>query len=131
MQLNRRDVIRLIGLATTSGPLCKGLREAVAGLDHPMHQDIAVQINNHLFRLSDVTLSESAFRQSQDRNQEYLISLDPDRLLAWFRREAGLTPRAPVYGGWGSEAGAGPHQNLPGAISRFYLSSSASRYDNT
>ncbi len=49
MQLNRKDAIRLIGLATTSGPLCKRLRESVAGLDHPMHQEIAVQINNHLF----------------------------------------------------------------------------------
>ncbi len=96
-----------------------------------MQQDTAVPTNTHLFRLSDVTLLESAFRQSQDRNQEYLLSVDPDRLLAWFRREAGLTPKAPVYGGWESEAVAGPNQSLPGAICGFYLSSMANCYGNT
>lgn len=65
------------------------------------------------------------------RNQEYLISLDPDRLLAWFRREAGLTPKAPVYGGWESEVVAEPNQSLPGAIPGFYLSSMANCYDST
>ena len=131
MQLNRRDALRLIGLATASGSLCSGLGKSVAGLDQSMRQGAAVPINTHLFRLSDITLLESAFRQSQDRNQEYLLSLDPDRLLAWFRREAGLTPKAPVYGGWESEAVAGPNQSLPGAITGFYLSSMANCYDNT
>src|ERR1035437_2443377 len=105
--------------------------KSAAGLDQSTHQDTPVQLNAHLFRLSDVTLLECAFRQSQDRNQEYLLSLDPDRLLAWFRREAGLTPKAPVYGGWESEAVAGPNQSLPGAIAGFYLSSMANCYDNT
>lgn len=131
MRLNRREAIRFIGLATASGSLCSGLGESVAGLDQSTHQDTAVQINTHLFRLSDVTLLEGAFRQSQDRNQEYLISLEPDRLLAWFRREAGLTPKAPVYGGWESENVVGPNQSLPGAVSGFYLSSMANCYDNT
>lgn len=130
MQLSRRDALRLIGMATASGSLCGWLGESAAGIDRSIHQDTAVQINTHLFRLSDVTLLESAFRQSQDRNQEYLLSLDPDRLLAWFRRESGLTPKAPVYGGWESEAVRGPNQSLPGAISGFYLSSMANCYDN-
>ena len=131
MQLSRREALRLIGLATASGSLCGGLGESAAGLEESAHQDTAPQINTLLFRLSDVTLLESAFRQSQDRNQEYLLSLDPDRLLAWFRREAGLTPKAPVYGGWESEAVAGPNQSLPGAIAGFYLSSMANSYDNS
>ena len=37
----------------------------------------------------------------------YLLKLEPDRLLAWFRKEAGLAPRAAVYGGWESEKLAG------------------------
>ncbi len=131
MRLSRRDALRLIGLATASGSLCSGLGESATGLDQSSHQDTAVQINTHLFRLSEVTLLESPFRQSQDRDQEYLLSLDPDRLLAWFRREAGLTPKAAVYGGWESEAVAGPNQSLPGAIPGFYLSSMANCYDNT
>jgi len=130
MQVSRRNALRLIGLATASG-LCGGLGESVVGLDQSTHQDNAVPVNTHLFRLSEVTLLESPFRQSQDRNQEYLLSLDPDRLLAWFRREAGLTPKAPVYGGWESEVVAGPNQSLPGAMTGFYLSSMANCYDNT
>ncbi len=131
MRLSRRDALRLIGLATASGTICGGLGESAPALDESSHQDAAVQINTRLFRLSDVTLLKSPFRQSQDRNQEYLLTLDPDRLLAWFRREAGLTPRAPVYGGWESEEVAGPNQSLPGAIAGFYLSSMANSYENT
>jgi hypothetical protein len=132
MRLSRRDALRLIGLATASGSVWGGaLGESAAALNPSLQQDTAVPINTHLFRLSDVTLLESAFRQSHDRNQEYLFSLDPDRLLAWFRREAGLTPKAPVYGGWESEAVAGPNQSLPGAICGFYLSSMANCYGDT
>src|SRR3546814_13510813 len=36
-----------------------------------------------------------------------LLSLDPDRLLHNFREGAGLTPRAPVYGGWEARGIAG------------------------
>ena len=131
MLLSRREALRLIGLATASRPLCGGFGESAVGLDQSTHQDTAVQITTHLFRLSEVTLLEGTFRQSQDRNQEYLLSLDPDRLVAWFRREAGLTPKAPVYGGWESEAVAGPNQSLPGAMAGFYLSSMANCYANT
>src|ERR1039458_1996594 len=131
MELSRRDALRLPAWAPASGSLCGGFGESAAWLDQSVHQDTEVQIKSHLFRLSDVTLLESPFRQSQDRNQEYLLSLDPDRLLAWFRREAGLTQKAPVYGGWESEEVAGPNQSLPGAIAGFYLSSMANCYDNT
>jgi DUF1680 family protein len=33
-------------------------------------------------------------------NREYLLALDCDRLLAPFRREAGLAPKKPSYGNW-------------------------------
>src|SRR5262249_45095905 len=38
----------------------------------------------------------------QQRDAKYLLELEPDRLLHNFRVNAGLEPKAPVYGGWES-----------------------------
>ena len=83
-----------------------------------------------LFSLSDVRLCESQFKDIQNLDHEYLLSLDPDRLLSWFRREAGLTSKAPAYPFWESEDvwGGGP---LAGHILGFYLSSMSMMYDST
>ncbi|MGI4756055.1 MAG: beta-L-arabinofuranosidase domain-containing protein [Janthinobacterium lividum] len=56
------------------------------------------------FTLSDVDLLDSPFCQARLRSQRYLLSLDPDRLLHSFRINAGLAPKAKVYGGWESNA---------------------------
>jgi DUF1680 family protein len=55
----------------------------------------------------DVTLLDGPFRHAAELDREYLLRLERDRLLAWFRKEAGLEPRAPVYGGWESQKLAG------------------------
>ena len=55
------------------------------------------------FDLADVTLLDSPFLAAQRGTEAYLLSLSPDRMLANFRTNAGLTPKAPVYGGWESE----------------------------
>lgn len=55
------------------------------------------------FDLRDVELLDSPFLQAQRRTEAYLLSLDPDRLVAAFRTNAGLEPKAAVYGGWESE----------------------------
>jgi DUF1680 family protein len=54
------------------------------------------------FDLADVKLLYSPFRQAQGRDAQYLLQLEPDRLLHNFRVNAGLKPKAPVYGGWES-----------------------------
>ena len=59
------------------------------------------------FDLHDVKLLDGPFKHATDLDREYLLTLEPDRLLAWFRKEAGLEPKARVYGGWESEALAG------------------------
>lgn len=53
--------------------------------------------------LSDVRLLDGPFRKSQRLNARYLESLNCDRLLHNFRNNAGLAPKAPVYGGWEAE----------------------------
>lgn len=59
------------------------------------------------FSLADVRLQEGPFKQAQELDHAYLLKLEPDRLLSWYRREAGLAPKAPVYGGWESTGVAG------------------------
>jgi len=54
------------------------------------------------FALTDVRLLDGPFLRAQQRNARYLMQLEPDRLLHNFRVNAGLKPKAQVYGGWES-----------------------------
>jgi DUF1680 family protein len=55
------------------------------------------------FNLADVRLLDGPFRQAQELDARYLLELEPDRMLHNFRLNAGLTSKAPVYGGWESK----------------------------
>ncbi len=55
------------------------------------------------FSLRDVRLEPGPFLTAQKLDEKYLLELEPDRMLANFRTNAGLTPRARVYGGWESK----------------------------
>ncbi|WP_116807249.1 glycoside hydrolase family 127 protein [Steroidobacter cummioxidans] len=59
------------------------------------------------FGLGDVELLDSPFKQAMERNAEYLLSLDADRLLHNTRKYAGLKPKGELYGGWESRGIAG------------------------
>ena len=59
------------------------------------------------FPLEDVRLLDGPFKEAMMRDAAYLLRLDPDRLLSGFRKEARLTPKAEVYGGWESMTIAG------------------------
>ncbi len=61
----------------------------------------------YAFGLSDVHLTEGIFKDAMNRNAQWLLKLEPDRFLAWFRKEAGLEPKGKVYGGWESQGVAG------------------------
>jgi DUF1680 family protein len=52
------------------------------------------------FPLSAVELLDSPFRRAMETDKAYLLRLEPDRLLAGFRRESGLPKKAEPYGGW-------------------------------
>lgn len=54
------------------------------------------------FPLSDVRLGEGPFLVAQRLDAAYLLRLEPDRMLHNFRANAGLEPKAAVYGGWES-----------------------------
>src|SRR5215469_7072597 len=68
----------------------------------------AVTMTAEPFDLSEVKLLDCPFKQAMDLNARYLLSLEPDRFLHYFRANAGLSPKAPAYGGWESPTtGAG------------------------
>ena len=52
------------------------------------------------FALQDVRLLPGLFKTGQDIAVAYLLSLDPDRFLSNFRKEAGLPPKTAHYPGW-------------------------------
>lgn len=76
------------------------------------------------FPLQDVKLLESPFLQAQQTDLHYILSMNPDRLLAPFLREAGLTPKAPSYTNW-------ENTGLDGHIGGHYLSALSMMYAAT
>jgi hypothetical protein len=59
------------------------------------------------FPLTQVRLLEGPFQHATELNIRSLLQYDPDRLLAKFRIEAGLEPKAKPYEGWEAETIAG------------------------
>ena len=62
------------------------------------------------FPLGDVTLLDGPLKKAQDLNVKTLLQYDCDRLLAPYRKEAGLEPKAPTYPNWdGLDGHVGGH----------------------
>jgi DUF1680 family protein len=81
------------------------------------------------FDLSQIRLLDGPFREAQERDLQYLLSLDPDRLLAMFRSTAGIfsySSYVQAYGGWES-----PTSGLRGHTMGHYLSACALMYAST
>jgi len=77
-----------------------------------------------LFLLRDVRLGPSPFLDAQTTDLNYLMAMEPDRLLAPFLREAGLQPKQPSYGNWESSG-------LDGHMGGHYLSALALMFAST
>jgi hypothetical protein len=78
------------------------------------------------FPLSAVQLRPSAFRANQARNTNYLMFLDPDRMLHTFRHNYGLPSRARPCGGWER-----PVSEVRGHCTGHLMSGLALTYANT
>ncbi len=76
------------------------------------------------FKISDVKLTESQFLKNQKSDIHYILGLDPDRLLAPYMKEAGLTPKAANYSNW-------ENTGLDGHIGGHYLSALSYMYAAT
>ena len=69
-------------------------------MDFPAKVGPQVQLSAQPFNLNEVKLLDGPFKKAMELNAEWLLSLEPDRFLAWFRKEAGLEPKAEVYVCW-------------------------------
>ena len=97
----------------------------------PIVSEPDLKPSRELFDLKDVRITDPQMLNLQTLNHEYLLSLEVDRLLAWFRKEAGLSQNGyEPYPYWESEDlfGGGP---LSGHIMGFWLSSMTMSYKST
>ncbi len=74
------------------------------------------------FSLGDVKLLDGPFKHARDLNIEVLLKYDVDRLLAPYRKEAGLPEKAKSYPNW---------DGLDGHVGGHYLSAMAINYAAT
>jgi DUF1680 family protein len=89
MAPSRRDAIKVLGVSA-------------AAIALPWQSAATARGAVGFFGLRDVRLGEGPFLVAQKLDEQYLLELEPDRMLHNFRVNAGLKPKAPVYGGWES-----------------------------
>jgi DUF1680 family protein len=107
MKLTRSQFFRLVvgGSAwLVSSGFAQRIRNAIADAARPLP-------------LAAVRLTGGPLKRAQELDAQYLLALEPDRMLAPYRRLAGLEPKAAPYSGW--DAGG---RNLTGHICGHYLS---------
>ena len=77
---------------------------------------------HNTFSLSDVSLLDGPLKHARDLNIQTLLKYDVDRLLAPYRKEAGLQAIASSYPNW---------EGLDGHVGGHYLSAMAMNYAAT
>src|SRR6266516_4914 len=118
MTLSRRSAIK-IGLGAGAGALpLLGRAPLLAALAvvAPRARAAGV-VKVRPLPLSAGRLHAGPLKHAQELDARYLLDLEPDRMLAYYRDRAGLRPKAEPYGGWDGDG-----RNLTGHIAGHYLS---------
>jgi DUF1680 family protein len=102
----------LIGLAMAFAPAF-----APAQIKGPALDSVERLVKARPLPLDTVRLTGGPLKHAQDVELEYLLQLEPDRMLAYLRRSARLEPKAQGYGGWDGDG-----RQLTGHIAGHYLS---------
>ena len=76
--------------------------------------------------LDAVRLTGGPLERAQQLDAQYLLALEPDRMLSFYRTRAGLPKKAEPYGGWDGDG-----RNLTGHIAGHYLSAVSYMYAAT
>ena len=124
MKLTRRTALKL-GVGAGALPLL-GRSPLAARQDAPTPVAPAPNdiVQARPVPLSAVRLTGGPLKRAQDLNARYLLELEPDRMLAYYRDRAGLTPKAEGYGGWDGDG-----RNLTGHIAGHYLMAASFFWD--
>ncbi len=107
MKVSRSEFLRLSAAATAwtaASGLARRLGIAASDLVRPLP-------------LTAVRLTGGPLKHAQDLDAAYLLSLDPDRMLAFYRVRAGLEPKARGCTGWDADG-----RQLTGHIAGHHLS---------
>ena len=96
MLWTRRELLHAWSAATTAMAFGAPIRDTLVARPDSAGRVIP-------FALTSVRLLAGPFQTAQQLDARYLLTLEPDRLLHNFRVNAGLEPKAPVYGGWESQ----------------------------
>src|SRR5215471_19051778 len=121
MHSSRRDFLRIS--TTVAAGFSVGSRVPGTAAQEQKAQNSAVQafegkiMRAHPVPLNRVRVLGGRRNSTQDLTARYLLELDPDRMLAFYRVRAGLAQKAQPYGGWD-----GPGRNLTGHIAGHHLS---------
>ena len=113
MPLSRRSAIKL-GFGAGALPL---LRFPLLARVRPPRVRATDLVRARPLPLSAVRLTGGPLKHAQDLIARYLLQLEPDRMLAYYRERAGLERKAEPYDGWD-----GGGRNLTGHIAGHYLS---------
>src|SRR6476469_5259832 len=103
-----------------SGNILRGIFLFTVFLYYHLHAQDKLYRNE--FPLSDVVLLDGPFKHALDLNIQTLLKYDVDRLLAGYRKEAGLPSKATSYPNW---------DGLDGHVGGHYLSALAIHYAAT
>ncbi|MDQ6612931.1 MAG: glycoside hydrolase family 127 protein, partial [Gemmatimonadota bacterium] len=142
MRNSRRDFLQRSATAAAAlslGPLARKAAaaqltgsEALANDDARAETPATIRaFEAQMFRARPVPLRNTRvnggpLKNAQQLTGKYLLSLDPDRMMAFYRTRAGLAQKAEPYGGWD---GAG--RNLTGHIAGHHLSAVSLMYAAT
>ncbi len=131
MTTSRRDFLQRSAATSLAAALTFAGRDAAAMPfnEHGVREDPAVRafeekmVQAHPLALNRVRLTGGPLKTAQDVTAKYLLSLEPDRMLAYYRVRAGLTQKAEPYAGWD-----GGGRNLTGHIAGHHLSAVSLMY---
>jgi hypothetical protein len=127
MPSNRRDFLHQSAAAATAatlGPIAS-TAESLGVVENtaPTNPSDTGRIRARPVPSSRVRVLGGPLKHAQDLTAKYLLELEPDRMLAYYRVRAGLPQKAEPYAGWD-----GGGRNLTGHIAGHYLSAVSHMY---
>ncbi|HEY4132006.1 MAG TPA: beta-L-arabinofuranosidase domain-containing protein, partial [Gemmatimonadaceae bacterium] len=128
MSSSRREFLK--SSASTAGVLSLAPLERV--IERVNAEDAKVKaVEDRLVRAQPIALERvrvlgGPLKRAQDLTAQYLLALNPDRMMAYYRIRAGLAQKAEPYDGWD-----GGGRNLTGHIAGHHLSAVSLMYAAT